>query len=266
MREQEMFEMDDLQKLEVLHQNMKLELELQNCQNALLKSNQKVIIKEMENIKIKRKLKTEARILERENTENGFITKKLYEVTKEIDELKNKLELEHNRTVRAEAEIEEIRIKEKFFRYRLEDKTRECRTKTLENEKVTMECEYKTEEIERLKAELEQCFDLHSEYDELVKSQREVCETQQNKLEELRTSMINVKQKNAESEEKLKKSKADLAEREKLLMSISERGLSDLKSERRIKNSNKVYTKFVQSPTIDSNINTLRKQVFDQCI
>ena len=60
MREQEMFEMDDLQKLELLHQNMKLKLELQNCQNALLKSNQKVMIEEMENIKVERKLKTEA--------------------------------------------------------------------------------------------------------------------------------------------------------------------------------------------------------------
>ena len=107
--------------------------------DALEKSNQQAMVEKMEKTTMEIELKTEARLLEQQNTENRFIIKKLCELTKENDELSNKLELEHNQTIRTQTEIEEIRIKEKFFQYRLEDKTRECRTKTLENEKVTME-------------------------------------------------------------------------------------------------------------------------------
>ena len=140
-----------------------------------------------------------------------------------------------------------------------------------------MECEYKTAEIEKLEAKLEivpekdrrifelqsKCADLYLEiieridpFEKCFNLQLKLSEILKNELKELKTSMNIVKQKNAESEEKLKKSKADHAEKEKLLMSLSERGLSDLKSERRSTSYNKVYTKFVQSPAIDSNINT----------
>ena len=102
----------------------KLKLQLKNCQDALAKSNQKVMakemeqitmerdlrtearlleqdalkkgnqqlmIKEMEKISMERELETEARLLEQENTENRFITKKLYKLSKENDELKSKI-------------------------------------------------------------------------------------------------------------------------------------------------------------------------------
>ena len=90
-------------------------------------------------------------------------------------------------------------------------------------------------------------------YEELFNSQVVVSETLTNKLEELITYMNCEKQKNAELEEQWLKLKADFVERERLLMSSSERGFSDLKWERRIENSN---TKFVQSPTVDSNVDS----------
>ena len=110
MREQVMFQVCSLQKLEHIHQSdpssdiissqidkmEKLELQLKHCQDALAKSNQQVMVKEMEKIKMEREFKTEARLLERENTENRFITRKLYKLAKKNDELNNKLELEHN--------------------------------------------------------------------------------------------------------------------------------------------------------------------------
>ena len=65
-------------------------------QDALAKGNQQLMVKEIEKIKMERELRTEARLLERENTENRFITRKLYKLAKKNDELNNKLELEHN--------------------------------------------------------------------------------------------------------------------------------------------------------------------------
>ena len=55
----------------------KFELQLKHCQDALAKSNQQVMVKEMEKITVERELETEARLLEQENTENRFITKKI---------------------------------------------------------------------------------------------------------------------------------------------------------------------------------------------
>ena len=158
----------------------KLQLQLKHYQDALEKSNQQAMVEKMEKTTMEIELKTEARLLEQQNTENRFTIKKLCgfskTLTKENDELKNKLELEHNRTVRAQTEIEEIKKEKDFLQHYLEFNHNECSTKSQENEEVKKGLEFKvskfTEEIERLEAELEQgfnpekdrmIFDLHSD-------------------------------------------------------------------------------------------------------
>ena len=85
-----MFQVHSLQKLEhfytdpssniissQIYEMEKLKIQLKHCQDALKKSNQQVMIKEMEKITMEREFETKARLLEQENTENRFITKKI---------------------------------------------------------------------------------------------------------------------------------------------------------------------------------------------